>query len=206
MAFSFAKRLRERIEQIQGELKPESGFDRSAYGYSDATEEDATFEDVEYGEEESPWHQREDYREPSAAEESPWREREDYRERAAEEESPWRQRTDYREPGAAPYEDLDESPFARAPRREERGRETPAPARRAAASRSEPLSSPLRARASVAPLGTAESERARAASRTQRLRDRLQHPDSLREMFLLREVIDRPVAYRRRRGRAAAPR
>ena len=185
MAFSFAKRLRERLEQVQSELTPETGFDRRAYGYDDdAREDDATFEEVA--------------NEAVALGDADF-----------EEESPWRQRADYRDPGAAPYEDLDESPFARAPRADERGRETPSgPAARAEpAARGEPAPAPVRARASAPPpTATAESERVRAAIRAQRLRTRLRQPDSLREVFLLREVIDRPAAFRRRRGRAAPPR
>ena len=48
-----------------------------------------------------------------------------------------------------------------------------------------------------------EQVRARGASRIRRLRGRLRRPESLGELFLLREVIDRPLALRGRpRGRS----
>ena len=54
-----------------------------------------------------------------------------------------------------------------------------------------------------APRPTIRSRGASAgATRARRLRARLRQPESLRELFLLREVIDRPIALRRRsRGR-----
>ena len=38
----------------------------------------------------------------------------------------------------------------------------------------------------------------RSPSRLSRLRDRLRHPDTLREAMILKEIFDRPLARRRR--------
>ena len=54
MADSLRAMLRARVEKLRGELQPEAGFDRRAYGYEDDGGDDATFEDVAR-EDESPW-------------------------------------------------------------------------------------------------------------------------------------------------------
>ena len=202
MAGSFMARLRERMEQLQTELQPDAGFDRGAYGYGDdAGAEDATFEEVAI-EEESPWR-RPGSGEPPAA-------------RAASapdaglEESPWRRAESVPPPApprpvtrAARAERFD--PFGvrerqtgggvRRPPPSPPSREAPMPGRvadRPGAARSSSPREPGRA-------GT------RGATRLQRLRGRIRNPDSLRELFLLREVIDRPIALRRPRPRTRPP-
>ena len=201
MAGSFMARLRERMEQLQQEMQPEAGFDRRAYGYGDdAGAEDATFEEVER-EEESPWR-RPGSGEPPAA---PAASAPD----AGLEESPWRAVTESAPPPAPPR------PVTRAARAEAfdpfgvRDRQSGGGARRAAPSppsREAPSRAPGRTPAS--PTASARStprdpERKlpRGASRSRRLRARLRQPDSLRDLFLLREVIDRPIALRRPRPR-----
>ena len=200
MAGSFMARLRERMEQLQQEMQPEAGFDRRAYGYGDdAGAEDATFEEVAL-EEESPWR-RPGSGEPSAA---PAASAPD----AGLEESPWR-RPESAPPPAPP------KPVTRAARAEGfdpfgvRDRQSGGGARRAAPSppsREAPSRAPGRTPAS--PTASARStprdpERKlpRGASRSRRLRASLRQPDSLRDLFLLREVIDRPIALRRPRPR-----
>ena len=201
MAGSFMARLRERMEQLQQEMQPEAGFDRRAYGYGDdAGAEDATFEEVAL-EEESPWR-RPGSGEPSAA---PAASAPD----AGLEESPWRRRPESAPPPAPPR------PVTRAARAERfdpfgvRDRQSGGGVRRAAPSppsREAPSRAPGRTPAS--PTASARStprdpERKlpRGASRSHRLRARLRQPDSLRDLFLLREVIDRPIALRRPRSR-----
>ena len=189
MTGSFMERLRARAEKLQEELTPEAGFDRRAYGY-DGDGEDATFEDV------------------ARDDESPWR-------RAPAEPAP----PDPPEPGgsAGPVH-TPETPEPRVtPVRASTGtrpaasdpfgvvrrgpgdglrRDTPSPPPRDA-------SAPLRTPAAPAdgvrstPYGL-ERRRTRGATRAEQIRARLRRPDSLRELFLLREVIDRPVALRRR--------
>ncbi len=198
MAGSFMARLRERMEQLQTELQPEAaGFDRRAYGYEDE-EEDATFEEVALDKEESPW------RRPGSGEA-----------RAAPAPDAGQGRPEARAPEPPPR--AAPASVSRARRREAfdpfgvggrqsggalRGdarspptREASMPGRvgdRPAAARSSSPREPGRA-------GT------RRATRLQRLRGRIHHPDSLRELFLLREVIDRPIALRRPRPRTRPP-
>ena len=201
MAGSFMARLRERVEQLQTELQPDAGFDRQAYGYGDeAGAEDATFEEVAI-EEESPWR-RPGSGEPPAARPASAPD-------AGLEESPWRRPESSVPPPAPPR------PVTRAARAEGfdpfgvRERQTGGGVRRGAPSpptRETPASAP--GRAPAAPAAGARStpreyERkgARGAGRLQRLRGRIRDPESLRELFLLREVIDRPIALRRPRPR-----
>ena len=194
MAGSFMARLRERMEQLQSELQPEGDFDRRAYGYGDDTgAEDATFEEVAL-EEESPWR-RSGSGEPPApsAASAP---------DAGREESPWH-RPEAVPPPAPPR------PVTRAARAESfdpfgvRERQTGGGARRAPPprpSREAPAPTPGAPGTGVRSTPR-EHDRtaARGAGRLQRLRRRIRNPDSLRELFLLREVIDRPIALRRPR-------
>lgn len=198
MAGSFMARLRERVEQLQTELQPESGFDRRAYGYGDdAGAEDATFEEVAR-EEESPWR-RPGSGEPPAA---PAASAPD----AGREESPWHRPEAVPPPAppapvtrAARAERLD--PFGVRERRTDGGVRRPPPP---PPSREAPMPGRVADR-SVAARSSSPREPGRAgirgATRLQRLRGRIRHPDSLRELFLLREVIDRPIALRRPRRR-----
>ena len=215
MAGSFMTRLRERMEQLQTEMQPEAGFNRRAYGYEDEADggDDATFEEVAL-EEESPWR-RPGSGEARAAPAAPAPE-------VGQEESPWR-----RDPPSSPRPVSDseargaEAPPppphapARSPTRAARAdrfdpfrvrerqtgggvpRATPSPPSREA---------PGRAPASPAAGGRStprefERRAGRGAGRLQRLRRRIRNPESLRELFLLREVIDRPIALRRPRPR-----
>ena len=207
MAGSFMARLRERVEQLQTELQPDAGFDRRAYGYGDdAVAEDATFEEVAL-EEESPWR-RSGSGEPPAA---PAASDPD----AGREESPWR-RPESVPPPAPP---ASSAPVTRAARAERfdpfgvRERQTGGGVRRPPPSpptREAPAPAPGRAPASPAAGARStprEFERngARGAGRLQRLRRRVRDPESLRELFLLREVLDRPIALRRPRPRTRPP-
>ena len=185
MAGSLMARLRERMEQLQSEMQPDAGFDRRAYGYEDdAGGEDATFEEVDL-EEESPWRRDPpDAPRPEPAPAGPTR------------------------PARAP-----EPPPTRAARRETfdpfavGGRQSGGGIRGGAPS-PPPWESPARGRTS-GPLGEdvrstprdPEPRSIRGATRSRRLRARLRQPESLRELFLLREVIDRPIALRRPRPR-----
>ena len=202
MAGSFMARLRERMEQLQTELQPDAGFDRRAYGYGeDAGAEDATFEEVAL-EEESPWR-RPGSGEPPAA---PAASAPD----AGREESPWR-RPEAVPPPASP------APVTRAARAERfdpfgvRERQAGGGVRRPPplpSSREAPMPSRVADRPGAARSSSPrEPDRAgtRRATRLQRLRGRIRHPDSLRELFLLREVIDRPIALRRPRPRTRPP-
>ena len=196
MAGSLMARLRARLEEMQ----PEAGFDRSAYGYDEDGQEDATFEEVDL-EEESPWRRPAAGAEPSrsgpaATAEAPSPPRGQMG-RAAEVVPP---RAPHRpRPAAAPRE-APESPWARGGQSGGRvARDFPSPPPREA-------SAPGRASVSP-PAGSRpashgfERRSAAGASRLQRFRQRIRHPDSLRELFLLREVIDRPIALRRPRAR-----
>ena len=195
MAGSFMSRFRERMEQLQTELQPDSGFDRSAYGYEDdARAEDATFEEVAL-EEESPWRRPGRDEAPAAPAPDPAPRRPEAR--ASEPPPP---------PRAAPAsvsrtarrEALD--PFGVGGRQTGGGlrRDAPSPPSRAA-----PAPAPGRGPASPAagdrsmPLDP-ERTSTHGLTRSRRLRARLRQPESLRELFLLREVIDRPIALRRR--------
>ena len=194
MAGSLIERLRARVEQLQEELAPEAGFDRRAYGYDDeAGAEDATFEDLDR-EDESPW------RRPESGPPRP--------EPAPEPETPRPRATPVRGSAAARSEGLDPFRVRRGPSGGGIRRNAPPPPPGGAPAR---VSAPARsAGAPGAPAVDARStprdpERgsARGADRSRRLRARLRQPESLRELFLLREVIDRPIALRRRpRGRS----
>ena len=203
MAGSFMTRLRARLEELQSEMQPEAGFDRRAYGYQDGGgDDDATFEDVER-EEESPWRRPASAESPAApAAPAP---------DAGREESPWHRPEAVPPPAPA-------RPVTRAARAEAfdpfgvGGRPSAGGLRRDA-----PSPSPWEAPApGWAPAATTagvrstprdpERKRPRGATRSRRLRARLRQPESLRELFLLREVIDRPIALRRRpRGRSPHP-
>ena len=206
MAGSFMARLRERMEQLQTEMQPEAGFNRRAYGYEDEGE-DATFEEVAL-DEESPWR-RPGSGEPPAppAASAP---------DAGREESPWRR------PEAVPPTPPTPPPASasrapRAPRAERfdpfgvRERQTGGGVRRPPPSpptREAPMPGRVADRPVAAPSSSPrEPGRAgtRGATRLQRLRGRIRHPESLRELFLLREVIDRPIALRRPRPRTRPP-
>ena len=197
MAGSFMARLRERMEQLQQEMQPEAGFDRRAYGYEDGDgAEDATFEEVER-EEESPWRRPASGEPPAPpAASAP---------DAGREESPWH-RPEAVPPPAPPRpvtrtaraEAFD--PFGVGGRPASGGlrRDTPSPPSREA-------SAPTWRATTTAGVRSAprdpESKRPRVTSRSRRLRARLRQPESLRDLFLLREVIDRPIALRRPRPR-----
>ena len=196
MAGSFMARIRERMEQLQSELQPEAGFDRRAYGYEDEAEEDATFEEVAL-EEESPW------RRPGSDEA-----------RAAPEPEPAQRRPGTRAPEPSPPPRAARESVSRTARREAfdpfgvGGRQPGGGVRRDASS-PPPRAAPAPGRTSAPPSAAArpappalEHKSTRGTSRSRRIRARLRQPESLRELFLLREVIDRPVALRRHfRGR-----
>ena len=201
MAGSFMARLRERMEQLQAELEPDAGFDRRAYGYGDDGERDAIFEDEEAAlEEESPWRRPRAGEAPAdpvasapdaGLEGSPWR--------RAEAAPPAPPKPVTRAARAGRFD-----PFAVGERQSGGGgarRAAPSPPSRQASapgSGRAPASSAAGARS-----GAYDRERKhpRRASRAHRLRARLRQPESLRELFLLREVIDRPIALRRPRHR-----
>ena len=105
-----------------------------------------------------------------------------------EEESPWRRETDDDAPGAPPA-------AARAGGAEE-GSET----RSGTAGPGFGADGPQGHRPPTAPRSSLPEERTRAPNvrRAQRLRAQLRQPEPLRDLFLLREVIDRPLALRRR--------
>ena len=196
MAGSIMARLRERVEQLQTELHPEAGFNRRAYGYEDEGE-DATFEEVAL-EEESPW------RRPGSGEA-----------RAAPAPDAAQGRPQARAPEPQPR--VAPATVSRAARREAfdpfgvggrqsggaRRRDAPSPSTREAPMPGRVADRPVAARSS-APF---EPGRAgtRMSTRLQRIRGRVRHPDSLRELFLLREVIDRPIALRRPRPPTRPP-
>ena len=194
MAGSLMERLRERLDRLQHELQPDAGFDRSAYGYEE--ERDATFEDVEL-EEESPW------RRPAAGAPPPEpdaagtgdapRSPRGRMERAAAVVPPRTARAP--RPAAAPPKAPD-SPWARGGRSAGGvGGDVPSPSPWERPAPGSPRDGPSPA------LRGFERRNVLGMSRLQRIRGRIQHPDSLRELFLLREVIDRPVALRRPRAR-----
>lgn len=202
MTGSFMARLRERVEQLQTELQPEAGINRRAYGYEDEVDdEDATFEEVAV-DEESPWR-RPGSGEPPAAPEAPAPD-------AGPRESPWRRSESVppRAPPtpvtrAAPAEAFD--PFGIRHRQSGGGirRATPSPPSREAPMPGRVADRPVAARSS-SPREPGRA-RTRGATRLQRLRRRIRHPESLRELFLLREVIDRPIALRRPRPPTRPP-
>jgi hypothetical protein len=184
MAGSFMARLRARIEQLQTELQPEGGIDRRAYGYgADADGEDATFEEVAR-EEESPWRRGPSGPMPSADE--PGR---------AGPPPPRAATTTVTR--ATRREAFD--PYGVSDRQTDGGlrREVPSPPPREAPAPDRAPGSPAAAVRSSAPRETGRTG-TRRSTRLQRIRRRIRHPDSLRELFLLRELIDRPIALRRR--------
>ena len=198
MAGSFMARIRERMEQLQTELQPEAGFDRRAYGYDDE-EEDATFEEVAL-EEESPW------RRPGSDEA-----------RVAPEPEPAQRRPETRAPEPPPPSRAARESVSRTARREtfdpfgvggrQPGggvrRDAPSPPPRAAPA---PGRTPGLPSAGVRPAPPdLEHKSTRGTSRSRRIRARLRQPESLRELILLREVIDRPIALRRPRSRTRPP-
>ena len=184
MAGSMLERIRARMEQMQQELQPEEGFDRRAYGYADDDaeagpgEQDATFEESDVGEA-SPW------RRPASG--------------PAPSPPGARATAEAREPRRAAARPAASDPFGLPGRQTRGGREgavrpSPSPREARASGRTIP-GSPR-----PAPDGTARTADP-GARRLRRIRLRIRHPDSLRELFLLREVIDRPVVFRRRPGR-----
>ena len=185
MAESFMARLRARLEQLQTELQPEGGIDRRAYGYGDdAGDEDATFEEVD-GEEESPWRRGPSGPMPSADEPG----------RAAEPPPPRAATTTVTR--ATRREAFD--PYG-VPDRQTGGdlrREVASPPPREAPALDRAPGSPAAAVRTSAPRESGRTG-TRRSTRLQRLRTRIRHPDALRELFLLRELIDRPIALRRR--------
>ena len=199
MAGSFMARLRARVEQLQTELQPEAGIDRRAYGYGDdAGDEDATFEEVAR-EEESPWRRAPSGPMPTAGEPG----------RAPGPTDPGRG-----SPAPAPGSPAPRAAtttVTRATRREAfdpygvsdrqtdgglRG-EAPSPPPREAPAPDRAPGDPAAAVRASAPREPGRTG-TRGASPLQRLRTRIRNPDSLRELFLLRELIDRPIALRRR--------
>ena len=184
MAGSFMARLRARLEQLQTELQPEAGIDRRAYGYGDDTgDEDATFEEVAR-EEESPWRRGPSGPMPSADE--PGR---------AGPPPPRAATTTVTR--ATHREAFD--PYGVPDRQTDGGlrREVPSPPPREAPAPDRAPGSPAAAVRSSAPREPGRTG-TRRSTRLQRIRRRIRHPDSLRELFLLRELIDRPIALRRR--------
>ena len=198
MAGSLMERLRARLEEMQKEMQPEAGFDRRAYGYEDeAGDEDATFEDVEL-EEESPWRRSATAAPPpdSAGTADAPRTPRGQMGRAAEVVPPRAAHRPPRPTAARP--EVSESPSARGGLPGGGARRdfpSPPPWQAPAAGRVPGSSSD-----GLRPPSSGPGRRSAArASRLQRLRRRIRQPDSLRELFLLREIIDRPVALRRRR-------
>ena len=198
----FLNRLRAKLEAMQQELAPEAGFDRRAYGYDDdADPEDATFEDLDR-EEESPWRRPADgpprpAPDPEAGGPEPARGGSGVR---GQSETPRPRTAPGRGSAAARPEAFD--PFGVVPRPPggETRRRTPSPPPRAAPTPARTPGAPAAGGGRPIPRdperGTGS---ARGRSRSSRLRARLRQPESLRELFLLREVIDRPVVLRRRR-------
>ena len=191
MANSLKALLRARLEKLQKELKPVAGFDRRAYGYEEEDGGgDATFEEVDR-EGESPWRRPGDHparaspdpspapagegggRRPETARRGPPR---------ASIAAAARERRSARLRGGQGAPTPGDAPFSPHP-------DAPAPAAAPGGSQTRPP----RAQ---------QEERARGRGRMRRLRARLQGPESLRELFVLREVLDRPVVLRGRpRGR-----
>ena len=208
MAGSFMERFRERMEQLQAELQPEAaGFDRRAYGYDDEPEaEDATFEDVER-EEESPWRRPASDEASSSPQPGPAAGSRGAAARGPAAPGP----TEGRPPRASTR------PVTRAARAEAfdpfgvGGRQPGGRARREVPPAA-PWEAPAAGRSPTSPAAGVRStpheldrRAGRGTSRARRLRARLRQPESLRELFLLREAIDRPIALRRPRLRTRPP-
>ena len=194
MAGSLMERLRARLEEMQKEMQPEAGFDRRAYGYENEDEagaEDATFEEAALGED-SPWRRPgRDAPRPGPAPEGEAAARSIVQ--ALGEPAPGPRRA------AAPPEAA-ESPWARGGQPGGvAGRDFPSPSPREVRATASGRSSVAATDGRGSSSHGHERRSAPRASRIQRLRRRIRQPDSLRELFLLREIIDRPVALRRRR-------
>lgn len=199
MADSLMARLRARLEEIQVEMQPEAGFNRRAYGYGEDGGEDgadATFEEVAL-EEESPW------RRPGSGSPRPVSEAD----RTAGGRSAARGSQAAPEPVPGRLRPKAPASFLPVGARTggATGQDNPPPS--ATPGEGTVREPPVRSRDPVSARGGREirdSERKspRRPSRLRRFRRRLRHPDSFRELFLLREVIDRPIALRPRpRGR-----
>ncbi len=192
MAGSLMERLRARVEKLQEELEPEAGFDRRAYGYDDDVGgEDATFEDIA-PEEESPWRRPGSGPPEPEPRPGPTAGSED-----GSEAAPPRAAHEPRR-AAARREAFDPFAVRRGQAVSGLRRDTPSPPSRAARAAERSPGSPA---AGVRP-ASRDAERTGARRTTRRttrgrLRARLRQPESLRDLFLLREVIDRPVALRR---------
>ena len=191
----FLSRLRAKLEAMQQELAPEAGFDRRAYGYDDdADPEDATFEDLDR-EEESPW------RRPADGPPGPQSDGAAGAPEARGPETPRPRARPGRGSAAAGPEAFDPSGAAAGPSGGglRRGAPPPSPWEASTASARRPGAPAPGVGVGVrSPPRDFERVAARGTSRSSRLRARLRRPESLRELFLLREVIDRPVALRRR--------
>ena len=192
MADSLRSLLRTRLEKLREEMQPEAGFDRRAYGYDgdggQGDEADTTFDDVAH-EDESPWRrtgERAEASDPPAAAAS-----------AGDPESPWRRGPS---PGPSGAEAGDSGP-SRLRGGGPHGKDTSSPSAGKPPSGSSSVRTDEARRRATPPAGPPRPSS--GTSRARQLRARLQHPESLREVFLLREVIDRPVALR---GRNREPR
>ena len=195
----FLNRFRAKLESLQAELAPEAGFDRRAYGYDDDPgAEDATFEDLDR-EEESPWRRPaadDGPPGPAADEPEPARRPGTLRPRASATRSAAAARPEAFDPFGVVHGPSGGGAPRRAPSPPPRG--APAPARTPGA----PAAAGVRPAPRDSERGSGSARGARGtggASRSSRLRARLRQPESLRELFLLREVIDRPVVLRGRR-------
>ena len=197
----FLSRLRAKLEAMQQELAPEAGFDRRAYGYDDdADPEDATFEDLDR-EEESPWRRPADGPPRPRPDEAVGGPAPAGAPEAREPETPRPRARPGRGSAAAGPEGFDPFGVAAGPSGGGVRRRAPPPSpwEASTASARRP-GAPAPGVGGVVRSLPRDFERvaARGTSRSSRLRARLRQPESLRELFLLREVIDRPVALRRR--------
>ena len=196
----FLNRFRAKLESLQAELAPEAGFDRRAYGYDDdADTEDATFEDLDR-EEESPWRRPapddgppRPAPGPPAGGPEPARGPGALRPRASTMRGSAAARPEAFDPFGVVHGPSGGGAPRRGPSPPPRG--APAPARTPGA----PAAAGVRSAPRDPERGSGSARGARETSRSSRLRARLRRPESLREIFLLREVIDRPVALRGRR-------
>lgn len=187
----FLSRLRAKFEAMQEELAPEAGFDRRALGYDDGEGgEDPDFEDAAGEDGGSPWRRETADGAPPAPPAAG---------RAGGGESSGTP------PGAAGPRVRQPPP----PGSARRGERTASEGGAAASGAPTPLRPPGRsygpAGASGADPHPPEQTHARAVHRARRIRARLRSPEPLRELFLLREVIDRPLALRGRRGARRGP-
>ena len=187
MANSLKALLRARLEKLQKELKPVAGFDRRAYGYEEEDGGgDATFEEVDR-EGESPWRRPGDHPARASPDPSP---------APAGEGGRRRPETARRGP---PRASIAAAARERRLARLRGGQGAPTPGD---APFSPHPDAPAPGGSQTRPPRAQQEERARGRGRMRRLRARLQGPESLRELFVLREVLDRPVVLRGRpRGR-----